>query len=96
MAEPQWDFPLLEHYVNGGEYTGSVSIKPGSACTEPDFRYRFAPDATLIRTWVWYGPLCFTASEMYAEGEFHMDEDGIQDANQWIQDQFREMRKKED
>lgn len=79
--------PTLHTFVNDNIFTGSCGA----------LRFRIAPQVTMatkkevdlakssIRCEIWHGALCYELSEMEAEREFPMSEEGRAEMKAWLE-----------
>ncbi len=93
MKEVDWFeqslIPGLLYFQNGGEYTGSVNDFSDRDAKE--FRYKMETKGNLIQAMVWYGPGCFSVSEIVDQGEFSLDDEGRTDMIHWIKQKYESM-----
>ncbi|WBY63434.1 MAG: GNAT family acetyltransferase [Thermocaproicibacter melissae] len=94
----QYFIPELLFFQNGCVFTGSVNNDG-----EKEFRYKLSPaqeaeegadsdpPRRVILVEVWYGPFCYEKSTIEDRHSFPMDENGRQEAINWLAAKYEEM-----
>jgi len=77
-------YPKLHFFTSGNPYTGS----------HRGMNYKLVPvidkeaDTKVLKVAVWYGPNCSTLSEMEAETELPLTEDGLAQSREYLAEQY--------
>ena len=75
--------PELLYFQNGNEYTGSARTGGGK-----EFRYKMGPADDNIKAEVWFGPFCYEKSEVFAQADFPLSEEGRSGMLDWLGEQY--------
>lgn len=95
MKEVNWFeegiIPGLLYFQNGGEYSGSVNDFGDK--TAKEFRYKMEADPKegVMKAMVWYGPLCYSKSEIADQADFTIDDGGRGKMIEWIKAKYETM-----
>lgn len=76
-----------EIIIPNEEYFGYGNLYSGSRKT---FNYKISPKDEMLQSIVWYGKLCSDKSKAVAEVEYPLDENGICQLQDWLNEQYAE------
>ena len=77
MMEETIFLPTLSSMKHGNVWTGSRG----------NTRWRIEPSEEILRAEVWRGSMCRERSEVEAEGEFPLSQEGIEQLRLWLTQQ---------
>ena len=73
-----FDIPWYNYFTSKNTFIGSLG----------NFRYRLAPKEDRLEASVWHGKLRYDLSEMAAVEEFSLDQEGLDQALAWLEEQL--------
>ncbi len=76
-------YPKLYYFQSGNPYTGSYK----------GLNYKLTPGEDTLHVAVWYGSFCSEKSEMVAETDLPLTEQGLSDSRQYLWEQYKLMPK---
>ncbi len=71
-------YPKLHYFKSGNVFTGSYK----------GLNYKLEPKEDLLCVSVWYGPLCSALSEMAAQTEVPMTDEGLLQSREYLWGQY--------
>lgn len=74
-----------EIIIPNEEYFGYGNLYSGSRKT---FNYKISPKDKMLQSMVWYGKLCSEKSKAVAEMEYPLNENGIHQLQEWLNEQY--------
>ncbi len=77
MANSLFSLLPLDYFTSGNSYTGSLH----------NFNYKLTPKEQLCAQ-VWYGKMCSEKSEIAAEEQFPLSNEGIALLLQWLENEY--------
>ena len=75
--ERKFEIPKFHYFRSGNPYSGS----------RKNFRFRIRPSDDMLKLWAWPGPFCqeSTPEEQQVTAEFPLTEEGLQEAEAWLE-----------
>lgn len=77
--------------VPNSEYFGYGNFYSGSCKT---FNYKISPKDEMLKAMIWYGSQCSDKSKAVAQGQFSLNDEGIEQIKVWINEKYQEFIKK--
>lgn len=78
MDEGAFTYPKLSYFKSGNPFTGSWK----------GLNYKLIPEEDTLHIAVWYGAYCSTVSEMAAETDLPLTDDGLTKSRQYLWEQY--------
>ncbi len=88
METPILDLQKITFFTEGNTFTGGCTKNP---VTGTVLRYLVRPDKEngSLTAYAWQSDLCFERAESKTEKSFPMTEEGLEEIQNWLQEQYR-------